>query len=254
MRACLVSGRGEVFGDECADRERALDLLVVRAAKRVEALDFDLVMGSSEVVRRLSPHYLSPARAKPRQGETPKRVFATSSHHSNAPIGPVSQSNLSKIVALFTAIRPAYGPLWILVTIGLYQGSIGFDWIGEKLTQVNPKAQAELVQYAPIVAALIIVVASQFRQVSRIDSAARAFCINVAAIPREADRLAIELAQDAGFEPAEKLRGQITKMISENIGSRALNFSRDWYASRPLHKGYRIVQPVRRPRERRYGA
>jgi len=118
-------------------------------------------------------------------------------------------------------------PLWILVTIGLYQGSIGFDWIGEKLTQVNPKAQAELVQYAPIVAALIIVVASQFRQVSRIDSAARAFCINVAAIPREADRLAIELAQDAGFEPAEKLRGQITKMISENIGSRALNFSRD---------------------------
>ncbi len=37
MRACLVSGRAEVFGGECADRERGLDLLVVRAATRVEA-------------------------------------------------------------------------------------------------------------------------------------------------------------------------------------------------------------------------
>ncbi len=47
MRACLVSARVAVFGDECADRERGLDLLVVRAAGRVEALDFDLdlVMG-----------------------------------------------------------------------------------------------------------------------------------------------------------------------------------------------------------------
>src|SRR6266481_5876651 len=80
MRACLVSGRVEVFGDECADRERGLDFLVVRAAMRVEALDFDLdfVMGSSEVMRRHPPHHLSPARAKPRQGKTPKRAFATS--------------------------------------------------------------------------------------------------------------------------------------------------------------------------------
>src|SRR5258708_29499658 len=31
-----------VFGDECVDRERGLDLLVVRAAERVEALAFDL--------------------------------------------------------------------------------------------------------------------------------------------------------------------------------------------------------------------
>src|SRR5437899_4820638 len=105
MRACLVSGRVEVFGNECADRERGLDLLVVRAAARVEALDFDLdlVMGSSEVMRRHPPHHLSPARAKPRQGKTPKRAFAASSHHSNAPIKPISQSNLSKIVALLRA-------------------------------------------------------------------------------------------------------------------------------------------------------
>jgi hypothetical protein len=77
MRACLVSGR-EVFGDECADRERGLDLLVVRGAERVETFDFDLVMESSEVVRRHPPHHFSPARAKPRQGKTPKLAFATS--------------------------------------------------------------------------------------------------------------------------------------------------------------------------------
>src|SRR5258706_14873100 len=82
MRGCLVSGRVEAFGDECADRERGLDLLIVRGAERVEALDLDFdldfVMGSSEVMRRHPPHHLSPARAKPRQGKTPKRAFATS--------------------------------------------------------------------------------------------------------------------------------------------------------------------------------
>jgi hypothetical protein len=104
MRACLVSGR-EVFGDENADRERGLDFLVVRTAERVEALDLDLdfVMGSSEVMRRHPPHHLSPARAKPRQGKTPSPHSPLQGHHSNAPIKPVSQSNLSKIIALLTA-------------------------------------------------------------------------------------------------------------------------------------------------------
>jgi len=113
MRACLVSGRVTVFEDEGADRERGLDLLVVRAAGRVEVLDLDFdldfVMGSSEVMRRHPPHHLSPARAKPRQGKTSKRAFATSSDHSNAPIKPISQPILSKIVALLTAPWPPYG-------------------------------------------------------------------------------------------------------------------------------------------------
>jgi hypothetical protein len=73
----LLSGRVEVFGDESADRERGFDLLVVRAAERVEALDFDFVMGSSEVVRRHPPHHLSPARA-------------------NRPAGQDSQSRLNR--------------------------------------------------------------------------------------------------------------------------------------------------------------
>jgi hypothetical protein len=73
MRACLVSGRVELFGVESADRERGLDLLVVRAAERVEALDldfdFDFVMRSSEVMRRHPPHHLSPARGKTPAGQ-----------------------------------------------------------------------------------------------------------------------------------------------------------------------------------------
>src|SRR5258706_14699616 len=70
----------EVFGDECADLERGLVLLVFRVPERVVALafDLDLVMESSEVMRRHPPHHLSPARQKPRQGKTPKRTFAAS--------------------------------------------------------------------------------------------------------------------------------------------------------------------------------
>src|SRR6267142_6010056 len=42
IRACLVSRRIEVSWGERADRVRRLDLLVVRAAERGEALDFGL--------------------------------------------------------------------------------------------------------------------------------------------------------------------------------------------------------------------
>jgi hypothetical protein len=102
MRACLLSGRVEVFGDESPDRERGFDLLVVRGAERVEVLDFDLdfVMGSSEVVRRHPPHHLGPARANHPAGQDP-RASTAASHHSNAPIKLQSQSILSKIVAHF---------------------------------------------------------------------------------------------------------------------------------------------------------
>ncbi|MEY9414094.1 hypothetical protein ABIF69_000536 [Bradyrhizobium japonicum] len=48
-------------------------------------------------------------------------------------------------------------PLWLVVMIGLVQGSIGFDFIVGQVKAVDPKAQAQLAQYAPIVAVLIIV-------------------------------------------------------------------------------------------------
>lgn len=118
-------------------------------------------------------------------------------------------------------------PLWLVVMIGLVQGSIGFDFVVSTLVMTNPNAQAQLSAYAPIVAVLMIVVASQFREVARIDRAARAFCVKLAAIPREADRLAIELAQSAGFAPQGAVRSEVIKIISENISSQAVSFSRD---------------------------
>jgi hypothetical protein len=94
MRACLVSGRVEVFGDECADRERGLDLLVARAAERAGALDLDLdlVMGSSEVMRRHPPHHLSPARANYSAGQDPEariRHFKSPQQRSDRTRKPV---------------------------------------------------------------------------------------------------------------------------------------------------------------------
>src|SRR5260370_1010622 len=112
MRACLVSDRTDVSGDECADR-RGLDLLIVCPAERVETLDFDLdfVMGSSEVMRRHPPHHLSPARAKPGRARPRSQPQPLPSHDSNAPIKPKSQSSLSNIVARLTAIRGCIGPI-----------------------------------------------------------------------------------------------------------------------------------------------
>jgi hypothetical protein len=65
--------------------------MVLRAAERVVALDFDFVMGSSEVMRRHPPHHFSPAWGIP-AGRDAKRVFATSNS--------ASESILSKIIAL----------------------------------------------------------------------------------------------------------------------------------------------------------
>ena len=109
--------------------------------------------------------------------------------------------------------------LWLLVSVS----GIGFG----RFLPLADRTSRELVQYAPIFAALIIVVASQFPRVNRIDIAARTFCISLAAIPREADRLSVELAS-ADFEPpTEQLRRQVTKFISENINSKSVNFGRD---------------------------
>ena len=101
--------------------------------------------------------------------------------------------------------------LWFMVSVG----GIGF-------ASFVPHADA-----APIFAALIIVVASQFPQVDRIDTTARAFCHSLAAIPREADRLSVELANADFRPPTEQLRQQVAKFISENINSEAVNFRRD---------------------------
>jgi len=73
-----VSRRIEGFSGERADRERRLDLLVVRAAERGEALDLglDLVMGSSGLCDAIRRTTSAPPGQKPRQGKTLTRASA----------------------------------------------------------------------------------------------------------------------------------------------------------------------------------
>jgi hypothetical protein len=113
--------------------------------------------------------------------------------------------------------------LWIIMTIVVSGGSIGLSYFGK--FELNLNGQAEIEQYKPFFAALIIVVASQFPAVNRIDEAARSFCVRLAAIPREADRIALELTQTGFLPKSKELREQISKFILENVGSKALQFA-----------------------------
>ena len=117
---------------------------------------------------------------------------------------------------------------WLFVIIALWQSSISFDkaalWLGGA---ANPAAQEEMNLYVPLVAAFVIVVAANLPWLRRVDNAAREVCMNLAAIPREADRLAFELAQTADFQPKSELRARVTKIVTESIGPQALNFEPD---------------------------
>ena len=118
--------------------------------------------------------------------------------------------------------------LWLLVIIAVSQGSIGFDKLSLALGSTNPQAQGEFAQYTPLVAALMMVAATHVSWVRRIDNTARTFCIALAAIPREADRLALELAQTADFRPrSERLRNKVGEVIRQEIAARALSFEAD---------------------------
>jgi len=118
--------------------------------------------------------------------------------------------------------------LWLLVIIAVSQGSIGFDKLSLAVGSANPQAQGEFAQYTPLVAALMMVAATHVSWVRRIDNTARAFCIALAAIPREADRLALELAQTADFRPrSERLRNKVGEVIRHEIAAQALSFEPD---------------------------
>lgn len=79
-----------------------------------------------------------------------------------------------------------------------------------------------------LVAALLVVVAPRFKNIKDLDVAARQFCLQLAAVPRLADQLAAELAYRTDFHVANgRLKAQISKLISDNIGKSALNFKND---------------------------
>jgi hypothetical protein len=117
--------------------------------------------------------------------------------------------------------------LWLLVIVLLHGSGSGLDWLGHLLDK-DPQAREQIGRFAPVVAALIVVVASLFPEVHRFDVGARSFCIKLASIPREADYLGMELAQNAQFNPPnDRLRRLVADTIRENIGENALNFSND---------------------------
>src|SRR6266404_8648093 len=68
-----------------------------------------------DAIRRTTPAPpgQNPGRARPRSAHSPLQ-----SHHSNAPIEPVSQSILSKIVALLAAIMPSVRSVRIAIPLG----------------------------------------------------------------------------------------------------------------------------------------
>jgi hypothetical protein len=116
--------------------------------------------------------------------------------------------------------------LWLLVILILVGGGHGLDWVGQTISN-SLKAHEQLSPAIPVVAALMITVASQFKYVRKLDTAARQFCMALAAIPREADQLAMELAQSAEFVANQKLIEAVKREIVTNIGPKAVNFNND---------------------------
>ena len=117
--------------------------------------------------------------------------------------------------------------LWLLIILLLTGSGNGLTKIGDAVN-ASLKDHEQLSPAVPVVAALIITVASQFKYVRDLDTAARSFCLALAAIPREADQLAIELVYGAEFRAANpRLIENVTREITDNIGSNAVNFADD---------------------------
>jgi hypothetical protein len=101
-------------------------------------------------------------------------------------------------------------------------------WLLVVITISKPAAQFGLIGPAPFAAALIVIIASQFKSVGSLDAAARQLCVYLASIPREADQLALELANRAEFKlKSPRIKTHVSSFIINNFGKNALNFSND---------------------------
>jgi hypothetical protein len=117
--------------------------------------------------------------------------------------------------------------LWLLIILLLTGSGYGLLKVGDAVN-TSLKDHQQLSPAVPAVAALIITVASQFKYVRDLDTAARSFCLALAAIPREADQLAIELAYGAEFRPVDpRLIESVSREITDNVGSNAVSFAND---------------------------
>jgi hypothetical protein len=116
--------------------------------------------------------------------------------------------------------------LWLLVIVLLSAGSYGIDGISAAVSQ-SLKANEWLSPSLPAIGLLVIAVASQFRLVGRMDAGARQLCIQLAAIPAEAEQLAVELAHGE-LQPTDRtLIENISREITNNIGAKALHLAND---------------------------
>jgi hypothetical protein len=121
--------------------------------------------------------------------------------------------------------------IWLLVILLLRGGGIGLEQIGPFIGSAL-KTSDSLAGLAPIISVLIIIAAGQFKFVRRIETAARQFSFALAAIPREADQLAMELAHSANFHlKNEKLLSIVSKEIIENVGRNGLTLESEGSAS-----------------------
>src|SRR5581483_9113303 len=116
--------------------------------------------------------------------------------------------------------------LWLLVIVILSGGTYGVDGIGPAFSMAL-KTNEWLNPSLPVVALLFIAVASQFKLVGRMDTGARQLCIQLAAIPAEAEQLAVELAHGELELKDRALIESVSNDITANISANALRFNND---------------------------
>jgi hypothetical protein len=116
--------------------------------------------------------------------------------------------------------------LWLLVIVLLSAGSYGIDGISSAVSQ-SLKANEWLSPSLPVIGLVVIAVASQFKLVGRMDTGARQLCIQLAAIPAEAEQLAVELAHGELQLSDRTLIENVSREITTNIGENALRLTSD---------------------------
>jgi hypothetical protein len=116
--------------------------------------------------------------------------------------------------------------LWLLVIVLLSAGSYGIDGLSSAVSQ-SLKANEWLSPSLPVIGLVVIAVTSQFKLVGRMDAGARQLCIQLAAIPAEAEQLAVELAHGELQLSDRTLIENVSREITTNIGENALRLTSD---------------------------
>jgi hypothetical protein len=142
--------------------------------------------------------------------------------------------------------------LWILVIVSLHGGGNGLDWLAGAFGTTNSQARDQIALFAPVVAALIVAVASHFPQVDKLDAGARSFCHMLASIPREADYLGMELARNAQFDsPNDRLRQLTGRRYRGKHRREGAEFHERRLDGGPIHASRVALLPFRSAGRRR---